>query len=74
MTERSNRRKVAAWGRSPVAGQLRIERKVKSRWKAVKTIRVRSGAVFATDLRLKGKASLRAKVGPNSSLVVKQRG
>ena len=47
---------------------------MKSRWKAVKTIRVRSGAVFATDLRLKGKASLRAKVGRDTSLVVKQRG
>ena len=46
---------------------------MKRRWKAVKTIRVSSGAVFKTNLRLKGKASLRAKVGRDKSLVSKLR-
>ena len=72
VTERINKRALRAWGKSPEAGKLRIQRKRGKRWATVKKLKVGKGAVFATKLRLRGKQKLRAAVGSSTSIVWKQ--
>jgi hypothetical protein len=72
VTERVNSRTLTAWGKSPEAGKLRIQRQQGSRWKNVKRLRVGKGSVFQTKLKLRGKQRLRAVVGSNQSVVWKQ--
>jgi hypothetical protein len=74
VTERINKRTLRAWGKSPEAGQLRIQRQRGSRWKTVKKLNVGKGGVFTTKLRLRGKQRLRAVVGGSTSLTWKQAG
>ncbi len=73
VSERKSRRKVSVWGRSPVGGKLRIEQKRRGGWTTLRALRVRPRAVFTSRLRLKGKATLRARVGKNLSLPYKQK-
>jgi hypothetical protein len=73
VTERRSRKRVRAWGKSPQQGTLRIERKTGGRWRAVKNIQVRRGEVFATKLRLRKPARLRATVAGEQSLTWRQR-
>ena len=72
VTERINKRTLRAWGKSPEAGKLRIQRQRGKRWATVKKLNVGKGAVFATKLRLRGKPKLRAVVGSTTSIVWKQ--
>jgi len=74
VTERIDKRTLRAWGKSPEAGKLRIQRQRGSRWRTVKKLNVGKGAVFATKLRLRGKQQLRAVVGSSTSLTWKQAG
>jgi Cellulase (glycosyl hydrolase family 5) len=74
VTERINKRTLRAWGKSPEAGKLRIQRKRGKRWATVKKLKVGKGAVFATKLRLRGKQKLRAVVGGTTSITWKQAG
>ena len=69
VTERLNETTLSAWGRSPEAGQLRIQRPEGSRWRTVKRLQVGKGGVFLTRLRLSGKQRLRATVGSSTSIV-----
>jgi hypothetical protein len=71
VTERVNRSTLRAWGKSPAAGKLRIQRRGGG-WKTVRTLKVAKGAVFTAKLRLSGKQRLRAVVGGQRSLVWKQ--
>jgi Cellulase (glycosyl hydrolase family 5) len=72
VTERIDKRTLRAWGKSPEAGQLRIQRQQGARWKTVKKLNVGKGAVFSTKLRLSGKQKLRAVVGGSTSITWKQ--
>jgi hypothetical protein len=72
VTNRINRTKLEAWGKSPEAGKLLIQRAQGSRWITVKRLGVTKGGVFDTTLRLSGKQRLRAQVGGSKSLVWKQ--
>jgi hypothetical protein len=72
VTERINRTKLRAWGKAPVAGKLRIQRRQGKRWVNVKRLRVGKGSVFQATLKLPGKQQLRAVVGGERSLVWKQ--
>jgi hypothetical protein len=72
VTERINKQKLQAWGKAPEAGKLKIQRQQGKRWKTVKKLRVGKGAVFLTNLSLRGKQQLRAIVGTSQSLVWKQ--
>jgi hypothetical protein len=72
VTSRINRSTLEAWGKSPEAGKLRIQRQQASRWITVKKLGVGKGTVFATKLRLRGKQRLRAIVGSRKSVVWKQ--
>lgn len=72
VTERTTTSNLTAWGKSPVAGKLQIQRQDGSRWVTVKRLKVAKGGVFKTKLNLPGKQKLRAKVGAEQSLVWKQ--
>jgi hypothetical protein len=74
VTERQSRKRVRAWGKSPQQGELRIERKTGGRWRGVKKVNVQRGEVFATKLRLRKSARLRAAVAGEQSLTWRQRG
>lgn len=56
------------WGRSPVSGTLRIERRSQERWVTVKRIRVHRYGVFAATIKLHGHPTLRAQIGTQASL------
>jgi hypothetical protein len=72
VTQRVNKQKLQAWGKSPEAGKLLIQRQQGSRWVTVKKLQVAKGDVFLTTLRLSGKQLLRAKVGSSTSVTWRQ--
>lgn len=72
VTERKSRKKVKAWGKAPVAGKVKIQRKKGGGWRTVKKKRVGAGDTFKKKLKLRGKARLRAKIGSEKSLTWKQ--
>jgi hypothetical protein len=72
VTERLDASKLRAWGQSPEAGKLLIQRQQGSRWITVKKLQVGKDAIFDTTLRLRGKQQLRATVGGSTSVVWRQ--
>ena len=72
VSERASAEKVRIWGRSPIAGELVVERRKKG-WRALKRIQVDAGSVFTSNLAIRGQARLRARVGSETSLVWLQR-
>jgi hypothetical protein len=66
--DRKSKRKVRAWGKSPVAGRLKIQRKRGSKWRRVDSFKVDAGEVFNEKVALRRKPLLRAKVGGETSL------
>lgn len=73
VTQRKGKKKLQAWGKAPVTGKLRIQKKKGKSWKTVKRLNVTDGDVFKKNLRLRGKKKLRAKIGDETSLVWKQK-
>ncbi len=73
VTERRSKSEVFAWGKAPVGGKLRIERKQAGGWRAVGGQRVGAGEVFTERLEIAGAAKLRASVDGQTSLVWSQR-
>jgi hypothetical protein len=68
VAERAGRTKLRVWGRAPVAGTLRIERRTATRWVPVRKLRVKRRATFF--VRIAGRRpSLRARVGGQTSLI-----
>lgn len=65
--ERLSRSRVRVWGRAPLAGQLVVERRSGGRW--VTAARLRPGArrTFTRTLSLRGRTTLRARVGGDTS-------
>ena len=62
--------RTRAWGRAPVAGKLLIERRSGGgEWRTIKRLNVERQAVFNTQVRAKGRAKLRARIGADQSLV-----
>jgi hypothetical protein len=68
LSNRRNKTTIVAWGRAPQAGQLSIEQQGKRGWTVLTHFTVRKLEVFQLPLRLKGKATLRAVLGANTSL------
>jgi hypothetical protein len=67
VAERANRRSLRVWGRSPVAGSVRIERRTAGGWRLVRRVRVRRHGTF--HVRIAGRRpTLRARVGGERSL------
>jgi hypothetical protein len=73
VTERKSKTKLIAWGKSPTAGKLVIQRKRGKGWTKMATVNVRAGEVFKTGLKLRGSQKLRAVVQGERSLVWTQR-
>ena len=74
MTERKSDKKVFAWGKAPRSGKVVIEEKAGNGWRKVHSENAKAGKVFTADLKLKGKAKLRASIGGDESLVWTQKG
>lgn len=56
-----------AWGKSPAAGRLVIERRSGRRWRTVRRLQVRKGAVFVRRVAKARGAAYRARVGSEIS-------
>ncbi len=62
-------RAIQAWGRSPIAGRVTIERRRGTRWIALRRVTVKRHATFLVRLPARvAPGSLRARVGSETSL------
>jgi hypothetical protein len=69
VTHRKSKKRVLAWGKAPQSGKLKIQKKKgHGHWRNIKGLNVRNGKVFKRTVRLKGNATLRAKLGKSTSL------
>jgi hypothetical protein len=68
VVDRKKKNKVLVWGKAPAGGELEIQREQAGGWQTVKRISVGEGAVFTTNLRLRGGATLRGVLGSEASL------
>lgn len=69
VVERATRRRLRAWGRSPLAGQVRIERLRGGSWRALRSVRVQRNGIFLVLLPSKTAPDrLRARVAGETSL------
>jgi hypothetical protein len=68
VVRRTGSTRVSLWGRAASAGRLVVERRSGSAWKAMRTLDVAAKSTFGTTLRLRGAATLRARVGSETSL------
>jgi hypothetical protein len=73
VTERRSPRRVRAWGKAPAGGTLRIERKRNGQWRTIRKLSVGEGRVFRKGIRVRGGATLRARVQGQKSLAWHQR-
>jgi len=74
VVERASRRKLRAWGRSPLAGRVTIERLRGGSWRTLRTVQVARSATFLVRLpRASTPDRLRARVGAETSLTWTQR-
>ena len=65
--------KLKAWGKAPLDGRLKIQRKNGGRWRPERKMRVKQDQVFEPRLRSRGKQRYRATVGGVTSPVWKQK-
>jgi len=59
---------LRVWGRAPVAGVVQIERRTRSGWRPIRTVRVLAHGTFLVRIAARGKTRLRARVGNETSL------
>lgn len=69
VAERVGRGSIRVWGRAPVAGTVRIERRTGSAWRLVRRVRVRRHGTFLVRIVARSKTDLRARVADETSLV-----
>ncbi|MEA2156466.1 MAG: hypothetical protein QOE11_2606 [Solirubrobacteraceae bacterium] len=68
VAERAGHQTVRVWGRSPVAGSVRIERRAATGWALVRTVRARAHGTFELRIATRRKVSLRARVNGETSV------
>lgn len=68
VVQRLGHARVLAWGRAPAPGQLSIQVLDHGRWRTLRRLGVQAGEVFAPTLKLRGRATLRAQLGSQTSL------
>ena len=68
VAERAGRSSLRVWGRAPVAGTVRIERRAGSGWRTVRTLRSRARATYLIRIPRRAGMTLRARVGGETSL------
>ena len=69
VAERAGRTTVRVWGRAPIAGTVVVERRTPAGWRAVRSLRTSAGRIFELRLKPGSSRSLRARIGPETSLV-----
>ena len=72
VTQRKGKRKLQLWGIAPESGRLTVQRNRKGKWEKVTSLKVQDDAVFKDKVELKGRATLRAKIGADRSLIWRQ--
>jgi hypothetical protein len=68
VTRRLNHGHIDAWGRAPRGGRIAIEARRHGRWAVLRRLAVRSDQVFQAVLPVRGRAILRARADPDTSL------
>jgi hypothetical protein len=68
VAERASRAALRVWGRAPVAGSVRIERRAGARWLLVRTVRATRHGTFFARIATPTRMSLRARVGGETSV------
>jgi len=74
VTHRKSKRRVSAWGKAPQSGDLLIQQKRHGHWRTRKRVAIHAGQVFRPSFRLRGSATLRARLGKAKSLSWHQAG
>lgn len=72
-TERVNGRTVRVWGKAPTRGTVTIERRSAGRWKRVTSVSAGRNRVFYKRATLRGRGTLRARIGADASVPFSQR-
>ena len=67
VTHRKSAKTVKAWGTAPVGGKVQIQQKRHGQWRTRKRFNVGPGQVFNKSIRVRGRATLRARVGTTTS-------
>jgi len=74
VTERIAGASVRAWTKAPAAGQVVFQRRTRTgSWTTLATRTASRGAIVVARLRVRGAASLRARIGAETSIVWRQR-
>ncbi len=68
VVDRTSKSRARAWGIPPATGTVVIEKKSGGGWKPLKSLSANYGRVFAPKIHVRGKATLRARYGTESSL------
>jgi hypothetical protein len=68
VAERAGRTTLRVWGRAPIAGSVRIERRAGSGWRLVRAVRAARHGTFLVRIAARGRMTLRARVGAETSL------
>jgi hypothetical protein len=68
VAERAGRAQLRVWGRAPVAGTVRVERRTATGWRLVRAVRVARHGTFLVRIATKTRTSVRARVGGETSL------
>lgn len=68
VAERAGRAALRVWGRAPVAGVVRIERRAGAAWRLVRTVRATRHGTFLVRIATRTRMSLRARVGADTSV------
>jgi hypothetical protein len=68
VAERAGRTALRVWGRAPVAGAVRIERRAGTAWRLVRTVRASRHGTFLVRILARGSSKLRARVASETSL------
>ena len=63
-------RRAAVWGRTPAgdARRVRIEQLAGSRWRTLRVLRSNGDGIFRAHVRRRGRGTLRARIGADTSL------
>jgi hypothetical protein len=68
VAERAGPGSLRVWGRAPLAGSVRIERRTASGWLLVRTVRAAAHGTFLVRIAARGRTRLRARDGAETSL------
>jgi hypothetical protein len=68
VAERAADGMLRVWGRAPVAGSVRIERRAGSGWVVVEAVRAQAHGTFVVRIATRRKVSVRARVAADTSL------